>query len=568
MPVTPIATELGHSMPPEGPHTITVHAKGWDTALAFRNGDQTLFAKIRSLYPRFMPFGPVKELSMAIHTKLSLPPMHGCLPFISPDAFAIAQEYAFSHHRKPVEARLTAADLTFKVVDIGGTRLYCVVYPMPKTPGILGAWQNPGMGVSSRLAEALLKKVDTLTEVHFDTAGDGDVSVEKIPAPTYVPESEAHQGLRERIVGLLKRAPVKTQEKEVAVDDIYLYPTGMAAIYRLHQAIMQTRKGPIVSLGAVFHNTWHLFAEAPDGFKHFGQCDAKSGVMDKLEEYLKGEAKEGRQIGYVFVEFPSNPLLVSVDLYRLRQLADKYGFSVVVDDTIGSFSSVDLLPVADIILSSLTKSFSGYADVMCGSVILNPSLPSYAALKKVYGTLFRNEFFAGDAQHLLSNSADYLERSTILNRNALAVATLLHGRASQPDSAVTGSLYPPFLDTIDNYTALMRPATPEFTPGYGCLLSVDFASLTAARAFYDNLHVHQGPHLGAHLTLAVPFNELVWGKDAKEFEYHVAYGLRGEQVRIAVGLEPEADLLAVVEEALRHAEEAWQKEKTDSNSKP
>ncbi|KAF7355569.1 putative cystathionine gamma-synthase protein [Mycena sanguinolenta] len=552
MAVKEIATEMGHAIPPEGPHTITVHARGWDTTLAFRDGDQGFMQKIRSIYPRFMPFGPAQALSAAIHQKLSFPPTHGCHPFSHPDVFSIAQEHAFSHHRK--EPKLEPADLIFKVVDIAGVRLYCVGFPMAKAPGIIGVWQNVGTGVSTRLSEHLLTQADTLVEVPFNVPGDGDVSVEKVPTATYLPEVAAHQALRERIVGLLNRAPVAPQNKAIVPDDIYFHATGMAAIYRLHVALTHVRKGPVVALGALFHGTYHLLSEFPDGFKHFGQCNAQSGVADKLEAYLQEEAKAGRKVSYIFVEFPSNPILVSVDLKRLRQLADQYDTILVIDDTIGSFCNIDVLPVGD--------SFSGYADVMGGSIILNPSSRHYPALKKFYKETFRNEYFAGDAEKLLSNSADYLPRSTILNRNATAIADLLQAHVGKAGSPVLKVLYPSVSDTVANYAAFMRPATTEFTPGYGCLLSIDFTTLAAARAFYDNLHVHHGPHLGAHLTLAFNYNDCVLGKEWEEFKYHVEYGLRREQVRIAVGLEEVRELVLVFQEALKFAVEALKEGET------
>jgi len=68
----------------------------------------------------------------------------------------------------------------------------------------------------------------------------------------------------------------------------------------------------------------------------------------------------------LFTEFPSNPLLKSPDLLRIRQLADKYDFGVIVDETIGNFLNVHVLPYADIVVSSLTKVFSGDSNVMGG----------------------------------------------------------------------------------------------------------------------------------------------------------------------------------------------------------
>ncbi|KAK7019293.1 pyridoxal phosphate-dependent transferase [Favolaschia claudopus] len=313
---------------------------------------------------------------------------------------------------------------------------------------------------------------------------------------------------------------------------------------------MRVRRGPVVGLGALFAHTYHMFREAPEGFKHFGPCDAQSGVMDKLEAYIQTQ----EVVSCVFLEFPSNPLLVSVDLKRLRNLADQYGFLIFVDNTISGLSNVDLLPVADIIMVSLTKSFSGYANVMGGTAILNPSLPFYSALKDVCRDSFQNEIFVGDVEQLLANSADYLPRSIILDRNAKAITDLLQTHI-HPGSAVTKVLYPSLSDTAANYEAFMRPATEGFVPGYGGLLSVDFASLEAARAFYDHLDVHKSPHLGAHLTLALNTNQFILSKDEEDFRYHERYGQKLEQVRIAAGLEEVEELTEVVEEALRHAEQ-------------
>ncbi len=76
----------------------------------------------------------------------------------------------------------------------------------------------------------------------------------------------------------------------------------------------------------------------------------------------------------LFTEFPSNPLLRAADLPRIRALADKYDFLVVVDETIGNFVNVEVLSYADIVVSSLTKIFSGAANCMGGRYVTIISL--------------------------------------------------------------------------------------------------------------------------------------------------------------------------------------------------
>jgi cystathionine gamma-synthase len=80
----------------------------------------------------------------------------------------------------------------------------------------------------------------------------------------------------------------------------------------------------------------------------------------------------------------------------------------------------------------------------------------------------------------------------------------------------------------------MRSATEDFTPGYGCLFSVELDTLEATVAFYDNLNLHKGPHLGAPLTLIIPYVMALYGK---ELDKMADYGMNERQIRVAVGLE-------------------------------
>ena len=62
MPAKIITTEIGHSLAPEGSHTVTFHLPGWDTSIAFRKGDPEVLAHLRSIYPRFGPFFQAREV--------------------------------------------------------------------------------------------------------------------------------------------------------------------------------------------------------------------------------------------------------------------------------------------------------------------------------------------------------------------------------------------------------------------------------------------------------------------------------------------------------------------------
>lgn len=99
------------------------------------------------------------------------------------------------------------------------------------------------------------------------------------------------------------------------------------------------------------------------GSKFYGYGSEEE--LDDLERRLES----GERYLALFTEFPSNPLLRSPNLERIRHLADKYDFCVVVDETVGNFINVNVLPYADVVVSSLTKVFSGDSNVMGGGYV-------------------------------------------------------------------------------------------------------------------------------------------------------------------------------------------------------
>jgi cystathionine gamma-synthase len=458
-----------------------------------------------------------------------------CLLFSRPEAATACLAFATSPSRG--DDKLSPGEISLRVFDIN-LRIYAVFFPAANTPVTQSFWTNSGTGISSRLAEESLKHLELLHEVS-----------ESDPAPK-IKESPAHGQIRERIAGLLERAPAgPPRQAKVSPDDVYLFQTGMAAIYGVHTYLLSKHNASTVLFGFAFHSTIHVFEGFGPGFKLLGLGTAKE--VDGLEIYLEAEKKEGRKIQAVWTEFPANPMLTSADLGRLRKLADKYHFLLIVDDTVGSFCNVDVLGVADIVVTSLTKSFSGYADVMGASAVLNPSSARYLELKRMFKERYYNDYYNADAEVLDQNNRDYMSRSKVLNKNAERLVEYLQSQAINPSSTVSKVYYPTVNPSRPNYEVRMRKKTEEFTPGYGCLFSVEFHSVEAAIVFYDNLNVHHGPHLGAHLTLAMPYVKGLYGK---KLDWASNYGLKETQIRIAAGLEDTEILLETFKNALRAAD--------------
>lgn len=401
-------------------------------------------------------------------------------------------------------------------------RFYAVIFPIDHYAVVSGFWRTPGANVSSRFAEANLNcfdllEVPTTKDRHANTKFDGP----------------AHRTLRERIISHLERAPLNPRpQQRPSPQDVYLYPTGMASIYKPHTYMLDYYQGTTVLFGMAFMNTVTVFEEFGPGYKFFGNGSDED--LDDLETFLCEECGRGRKVQAIWLEFPANPLLVAPNLGRLRNLADKFNVVLGIDDAVGSWANIDVTAVADILVTSLTKTFNGNADAIGGSAILNPASPKYCELKRIFNQHYAPELYIDDAEAIERNSRDYLFRTAKSNANANKLVNYLHACAQDPNSAVRQVHYPSVNPSGAHYKRYLRPATADFVPGYGCLFSVELDDLATTRAFYENLNVHKGVHFGAPFTLAFACTMCTY---KKRLSWAAKYGLRPTQIRIAVGLE-------------------------------
>ncbi|KAI0353912.1 PLP-dependent transferase [Trametes cingulata] len=388
----------------------------------------------------------------------------------------------------------------------------------------------------------------------------------------------AKRAMRRRIAGVLVRdtpndwstaggheaelGPSTRGVEGVTEEDVYLYPTGMSAIWSAHQLALGVRPtAKSVCFGFPYTDTLKILQKWGPGCHFFGH--GLDSDIDELEKFLEKEsqASQGPPILALFTEFPSNPLLRSPNLPRLRELADKYDFLIVVDETLGNFVNVEVLPYADIVVSSLSKIFSGDANVMGGSLVLNPKGRHYTSMKTHMASTFEDSYFDEDAIYMERNSRDFRRRIHVIDENTLAVCTFLRSRSladSQPppQAAVKEVYYPKWI-TPENYEKC-RVRGPDGQPvgGYGGLFSLTFTSLEASRAFFDTLPCMKGPSLGTNFTLACPYTILA---HYAELDWAASWGVEEGLVRVSVGMEERQTLLKGFEKALLAAEAAAQR---------
>ena len=157
-------------------------------------------------------------------------------------------------------------------------------------------------------------------------------------------------------------------------------------------------------------------------------------------------------------------------------------------------------------------------------LLFNPASPFYAEFKEHVVATYEDNFFDNDALVMEINSRGVEERIAVTNRNAEALADMLYAQSvvsGAKDTIVQEVFYPKY-QSRENYDRCRNTAAAEagFTDiGYGCLLSVTFTSLGAAKVFYNSLQCYKGPTMGTMVTLATPFvafsfqGRMKWAKD-------------------------------------------------------
>lgn len=474
-------------------------------------------------------------------------------------------------------------------------RLSAVIYPQELWPTAKVFWQHTGEGIQSRRAEFCQRAFDDGSMVerstpkgspprlmkgpkryqrpvtidhghsngatHVDGSAEGEINTNGAgvhDSAQFVEErfgrnmdvafaAQAKLAIRKRIAGSLTSShelpesleQPPNQDKDRArdvsgfsVDDVYIFSCGMNAIFTAYRA-MHVARGEMKSImyGFPYVDTLKILEKFGPGALFYGHCSASD--LDDLERRLDS----GERYLALFCEFPGNPLLKSPDLKRIRSLADKYDFGVIIDETIGNWLNVHVLPYADVVVSSLTKIFSGDSNVMGGSMILNPRSKYYDRLKYVLETEYEDNQFEEDSVYLERNSRDFIGRVQRVNHNAEAIADTLraHPKVKQVN-------YPKYSESRANYEVCRLP-----DGGYGGLLSATFYNLEDAEAFYDHLSTEKGPSLGTNFTLSSPFVILA---HFNELEWAAQYGCEASLVRFSVGLEDTDALRQAFERAL------------------
>lgn len=478
--------DLGRPIP-DSPHAVSACLPTWADNVAYEEQDPRVVVRLNTGYPRFIFNQLCRELFSDCVQRFAKG-ADGCLVFPSRQSAAQCAEFVTARAEGPV-----------RVHDIGRLGAWCVTFPKNAAATAKSFWQHSGVGVSSRQAMAI-------RSISHRPASGG---------------TAAKQSLKLRIAGTMGVAP----------QDVWLFPTGMAAFYTLHRALLNSFPGrKLAQFGFPYVDSLKIAQTFGPGAHFFPRGD-DTDLAD-----LAALVTDSPVCG-IATEFPANPLLTVPDLSLLKEVAGSAGCPLIVDDTVAGSWNVDVLPSADVVWSSLTKYFSGRGDVTGGAMVVNPGGRMADRLRDALGAVYEDLLGDEDAAVLELNSRNAAERVAAISRSAQQVAEFLQ---AQPG---VEHVYYPSITGRARYDAYRRASG-----GYGGLLSIVLRHPEQTTAsFFDRLEVCKGPNLGMNYTLACPFTILA---HYNELDFAESCGVSRWLIRVSIGLEPAGELIARFGKAL------------------
>ena len=288
----------------------------------------------------------------------------------------------------------------------------------------------------------------------------------------------------------------------------------------------------VVSTSDLYGGTYRLMTQIhqPYGVE-FTFADLHS--TDALDEAITDATK------LVWIETPTNPLLRVYDIEALADVAHQRGVDVAVDNTFASpYLQRPLALGADLVLHSTTKYIGGHSDVVGGAVMTSDdgwNEHLRFQIKSVGAAPGPMDCFL-----LLRSTKTLHLRMERHCSNARAVADHLRGH-----DKVARVLYPGFEDHPGHETAARQ------MDGFGGMVSLvldDDAIETAVRFMQSTELFALAESLGGVESLVSHPASMTHGSIPADVRR--AAGLPDSLVRLSVGVEDEADLIADLDRAL------------------
>ena len=308
----------------------------------------------------------------------------------------------------------------------------------------------------------------------------------------------------------------------------FAYASGMAAIDAV--ASMLRAGDHVVVTDNTYGGTFRLFDKVLTKFAlEFTYVDTSQPEL--VDRAIRPRTK------MVFVETPTNPVLRLTDIARTAEIAHAHGARLVVDNTFASPAVQRPLELgADMSVHSTTKYLNGHSDSVGGIVVAvrDDDIEWLRFVQNAAGAIL-GPF---DSWLVLRGTKTLAVRMAQHNVNGMAVAQFLAEHAK-----VKQVIYPGLPSHPQH--ALARTQMR----GFGGMLSFDVGTFEAARRVCNRVKLMAlAESLGGVETLIS--HPATMTHASVPAERRLEIGLTDSLVRISVGIEDPADLIADLTQAL------------------
>jgi cystathionine beta-lyase/cystathionine gamma-synthase len=246
----------------------------------------------------------------------------------------------------------------------------------------------------------------------------------------------------------------------------------------------------------------------------------------------------------LYVESPSNPLLRCVDLAAVAALGKQRGVLTIIDNTFATPINQNPLALGlDVVIHSATKYLNGHSDVNAGVVVASADTIRRVTASAVNLGGMLDAHACAQLERGLKTLAVRMERH---NQNARALADFL-----QTHPAVAQVHYPGLSGHPDHAVAARQMR------GFGGMLSFELHDVSQVDRLLSRLRLVM-PALslgGVESLVCVPSRT---SHRTMRPEERQQAGISDGLIRLSVGIEDHADLIADLQQALPPGRESGQ----------
>ncbi len=289
----------------------------------------------------------------------------------------------------------------------------------------------------------------------------------------------------------------------------------------------------VVSTNDLYGGSYRLFKQI---FEKYGITFHFIGMQDtnKIEEYINDKTK------LIWVETPTNPMMNIIDIKAVSKIAKKHDVLLAVDNTFATpYLQLPLDLGADIVMHSATKYLGGHSDVVVGALVVKE--------KELADQLYFIQNASGavcgpmDSFLVLRGIKTLHVRMQRHCENGIAIANFL---ANHPK--IEKVYWPGFEDHPNHDIA------KEQMNGFGGMISF----VTKGSSYEDAIKIVEklrlftlAESLGGVESLAGHPASMTHASIPKE--EREKSGVVDALIRLSVGIEDEADLIADLDQAIK-----------------